>query len=100
MSMEWSETEEKLLIEFFAKHECLHNKHHTDYNYNRKNKLLSELVRDLNKISSGKKFKVDIVSSHWNELRNIYNQHKRQVRADIECFSVSQTIIIISNFRR
>lgn len=79
MSIEWTQDEEELLIDFYGKHEGLHNKHHADYNYNRKNRLLTELVRDLNRISNSKKFKVDAVSMHWNELRNIYNQHKRQV---------------------
>lgn len=82
MTLEWTHDEEELLIDFYAKHESLHNKHHADYNYNRKNKLLAELVRELNKLSNGKKFKVDIVSMHWNELRNIYNQHKRKVCID------------------
>lgn len=79
MSLEWSHSEEEVLIDFYAKHESLHNKHHADYNYNRKNKLLAELVKELNRQSAGKKFKVDNVSTHWNELRNIYNQHKRKV---------------------
>lgn len=79
MSSVWSRSEEEILIDFFAKHEGLHNKNHADYNYNRKSKLLAELVKQLNAHSKEKKFKVESVSTHWNELRNVYNQHKRQV---------------------
>lgn len=79
MASTWSLEEEETLIDFYSKNECLHNKNHADYNYNRKNKLLGELVKELNKKSIDKKFKVEMVSSHWNELRNIYNKYKREV---------------------
>lgn len=80
MSLVWSLSEEEILINFFAKHEGLHNKNHPDYNYNSKSRLLAELVRQLNNHSKDKRFKVEAVSTHWNELRNVYNQHKRQVQ--------------------
>lgn len=80
MSLNWSQKEEEILIDFYGNHEGLHNKNHKDYNYSRKSKLLAELVRKLNAQAAGKKFSVDDVLAQWNQLRNEYNAQKRQVR--------------------